>query len=232
MMPPFSGFQEDKEGRIPVPLAFFTELLPGIDNLAELKLTLYVFWRLARQEGRFRYLRMADIAADARFMHGLAAEPEARRACLEGALQGAVQRGTLLTAAVQLGERQETLCFLNSASGRAAVQAIQRGEWRTTGDAQLPVELTSEPPNIFGLYEAHIGPLTPLIADALREAEETYPPQWIEEAIRLAVEYNKRSWRYVAAILKRWQEEGRHEQTGRDSEKDRRRYADWEKRGS
>jgi DNA replication protein DnaD len=36
-----------------------------------------------------------------------------------------------------------------------------------------------------------------------------YPPQWIEAAIRQAVEYNKRNWRYVAGILRRWQTEGR-----------------------
>jgi DnaD/phage-associated family protein len=231
-MPSFHGFRDEKTGHISLPLAFFTDLLPGIDDLAELKLTLYVFWRLERVEGSFRYLRKADIAADARFMQGLAAEPEIAQACLDNALLRAIQRGTMLEAAVQLGARQEVLCFLNSPKGRAAVKAIEAGEWRTTGDVQMPVELTGEPPNIFGLYEAHIGPLTPMIADTLREAEDTYPPQWIEEAIRIAVEYNKRSWRYVAAILERWQEEGRHEQTGRDSEKDRRRYADWEKRDS
>ncbi len=94
---------------------------------------------------------------------------------------------------------------------------------------QLPVEVREDVPNIFRLYEDHIGPLTPMIADELRDAEETYPPEWIEDAIRMAVENNARSWRYVNAILVRWQEEGRDERTNRrDTEKDRRRYADWE----
>ncbi len=93
----------------------------------------------------------------------------------------------------------------------------------------MPVEVLPESVNIFRLYEENIGPLTPMIADTLRDAEESYPAQWIEEAIRLAVENNARSWRYVDAILSRWQEKGKDEREDRrDTEKARRRYAEWE----
>ena len=50
-------------------------------------------------------------------------------------------------------------------------------------------------PNIFSLYEQNIGLLTRLLAEELMEAEATYPEVWIEEAVRIAVESNKRSWR-------------------------------------
>jgi DNA replication protein DnaD len=64
-----------------------------------------------------------------------------------------------------------------------------------------------------------------MLADALRDAENSYPIAWIEEALSIAVKKNKRSWSYAAAILKRWQEEGRHEGKGQqDTEEDRRRY--------
>ncbi|MEX2431266.1 MAG: DnaD domain protein, partial [Dehalococcoidia bacterium] len=66
-----------------------------------------------------------------------------------------------------------------------------------------------EKPNVFALYEANIGLLTPMIADQLRDAEEAYPEEWIESAFHEAVEQNKRSWRYIAAILERWATEGR-----------------------
>ena len=86
-----------------------------------------------------------------------------------------------------------------------------------------------ESANIYRLYEENIGPLTPLIADTLRDAEENYSAEWIEEAIRLAVENNARSWRYVEAILRRWQDEGKDERKDRrDTEKVRRKYAEWE----
>ncbi len=68
-----------------------------------------------------------------------------------------------------------------------------------------------------------------MIAEELKEAESAYPAEWIEDALRIAVENNARSWRYASSILTRWKEKGRDERKNRrDTEKDRRRYADWE----
>ena len=229
-MKPFKGFAEGKQRLTPVPGPFFTELLPHIDHLGELKATLYIFWRLDRMEGAFRYLRQTDFTEDDSFMRGLHADPNQAGAALAEALKRCVQRGTLLEATITLDEEPERLYFLNSPKGRAALQAIARGDWRPSGDPSAPLDLSLDQPNIFQLYEGHIGLLTPMIADTLREAEETYSADWIEEAVRLAVENNVRRWSYVEAILRRWQEEGRHDQKdGRDTEKDRRRYAEgWE----
>jgi DnaD/phage-associated family protein len=125
-------------------------------------------------------------------------------------------------------DKPQILYFINSPRGRAAINAIENGEWRPTGDSQRPVEVVAQP-NIYRLYEENIGPLTPLIADALREAEATYPLQWIEDAIRISVENNVRNWRYTAAILERWQIEGRDERKDRqDTQKARRRYVEGE----
>jgi DnaD/phage-associated family protein len=68
-----------------------------------------------------------------------------------------------------------------------------------------------QPPtiNIFDLYEQNIGMIGPMIAEELKEAEKLYPPQWIEEAFKIAVTLNKRSWRYIARILERWASEGK-----------------------
>ena len=147
------------------------------------------------------------------------------------ALDAGVAHGALLNAVLPggRGEPAETYYFLNSERGRAAIEAIQRGEWRAPANLPGGPDLSLDHPNIYRLYEENIGPLTPMIAEALREAEQTYPMAWIEEAIRLAVEQNKRSWRYAAAILERWQQEGRDERKDRrDSETARRRYAEWD----
>jgi DNA replication protein len=50
---------------------------------------------------------------------------------------------------------------------------------------------------------------------------------WIAEAVRIAVERNVRSWRYIAAILERWKKEGRGEKKFSD-ENERRRYIEGE----
>ncbi|HNA54108.1 MAG TPA: DnaD domain protein, partial [Anaerolineales bacterium] len=46
-----------------------------------------------------------------------------------------------------------------------------------------------------------------------------YQAEWIAEAIGLAVENNKRNWKYIEAILKRWKEEGRAEKQDRRNDK-------------
>lgn len=228
-MPTFSGFPEGKITITGVPDLFFQELLPQIDNLAELKVTLYAFWRLNKVEGVFRYLTRVHFISDQVFIKGLGTTPEQAEATLDDALKRCVNRGTFLCAEVDTGSAQVVLYFVNSPKGRAAVQAINRGEWRPSQESIAPVEILSTPPNIYRLYEEHIGPLTPMIAESLREAENTYPPTWIEDAFRIAVENNVRRWSYIEAILKRWQEGGRDEQKDRrDSEKDRRRYVEGE----
>ena len=203
--------------------------MPFIDDLEEIKVTLYIFWRLERMEGVFRYLRCSDFIDDNRFMQGLDLDAQQAEVLLANALEKCVQRGTLLKANLELEEGPENFYFLNSPKGRAAVQAINRGDWKSSGDISAPLEFSLEQPNIFQLYEENIGPLTPLIADHLNDAEATFPPNWIEEAFRIAVENNVRRWNYIVAILTRWQEEGRDERKDRrDTEKDRRKYVEGE----
>jgi len=104
------------------------------------------------------------------------------------------------------------------------VRAIEAGRF-VPGDREYPIALVDERPNVFALYEQNIGPLTPLIGEQLRAAEQDYPPEWIEEAIRLAVERNARNWRYIAAILQRWEAEGKDRGvTQQPTQADRYRY--------
>jgi DNA replication protein len=227
-MTSFNGFKEGKTRFTPLPAQFFSELMPLIDNLDELKVTLYVFWQLDRMEGAFRYLERDDFAQDGQLMKSLGKNEKQAQAALDEALDRVVARGVLLKANYEYEGEQRCWYFLNSPKGRAAIEAINKGLWQPSETMRVPDSLNLERPNIFRLYEEHIGPLTPMISEALRDAEQTYPQVWIEDAFRIAVENNKRSWKYIEAILRRWQEGGRDEQNRRDSEKDRRRYAEWE----
>jgi DNA replication protein len=222
-MKKFKGFPPGKVRQVEIPAPFFSELLPLIDDLAELKVTLFCLWALRQKEGVYRYLRRRDFTDSKALMHGLAviqpdADPEA---ILDVALQRTIDRESLLCAEVSLDSGKEQLYFGNTVHGRAAVRQIKAGEW-TPGD---PVEILPERPNLYTLYEDNIGLLTPIIADSLKDAERTYPAHWLEEAVQEAVANNKRSWRYIQAILKRWETEGRsREISGRHAEQDGRRY--------
>jgi DnaD/phage-associated family protein len=229
----FAGFPEESANFIRIPDQFFRNLLPDIDDLDELRVTLFIIWRLEHMEGLFRYLRLSDLAKDSHLVQAIGPGPRKAKRNLEQALQKASARGSILMGEIPSKRSKDTLIFLNSPRGRAALDSIRRGDWRAVEQPNANIEITGERPNIFQLYEANIGALTPLIADALRDAEKTYPARWVEDAFRIALERNKRSWHYIEAILHRWQEGGRDDrkegQDRRDSEKAGRGYSDWEK---
>jgi DNA replication protein len=201
-MPKFSGFT-DRESFTRVPDSLFRTILPEVDDLDELKVTLYMLWRFEHMEGASRHLVPDDFK-------GVVADPTP-------ALENAARRGSLL-----LPEWQGKLrVYPNSPWGRAVAQAYSQGKGLTSqrqGESLPPLER----PNIFKLYEENIGPLTPLIAEALKAAEQEYPPEWLPEALEIAVKNNKRSWKYAEAILRRWKEEGHaKEQDRRDAKEHR-----------
>ena len=217
----FAGFPDGMRRATPIPNLFFSDLLPLIDNMAELKVTLYAFWALGQREGAVRYLRLTDFMNDPVLLKAMGG-PNIQSGVdelLDG-IERALARGTFLKVAVEGADGQMELYFLNTEKGRAAVDGISRGEWRPSPDDEQPITLLIERPNIFVLYEQNIGALTPMIAEELREAEKNYPPRWIEEAIKLAVTNNVRRWRYVQSILERWRVEGRKDALGqRDTQR-------------
>jgi DNA replication protein len=214
----FKGFPAGKNGTINVPIPFFSALLPLIDDLAELKLTVYCFWALQQREGFYRYMRLCELLEDKLFLEALDADPERAAQELHRALERATERGTLLHVVVPDAQTDDHLYFMNTERGRRAVAALERGDWQPGKAGQTPVATIVDQPNIFALYEQNIGPLTPMLSDMLRDAENTYPAGWIVEAMQIAVESNKRSWRYIEAILKRWITEGKPGQYNRSED--------------
>jgi DNA replication protein len=123
-MPIFLGFPTGKVHLTPIPAQFFTELLPQIDHLGELKVTLYAFWFLDRLEAPVRYLTYQDFAGDEILVQSLGGVD------LSDCLERATLRGTLLKVTLQSMGLENALYFLNTPRGRAAVEAIQSGTWR------------------------------------------------------------------------------------------------------
>ncbi len=203
-MKAFSGFPAGKVRSVSLPEPFFDDLLPLIDDLTELKVTLACLRLLSTKPGAVRWVTWSELEADRNLLRGLGAEGEAG---LEQGLQRAIARGTLLKA--QDSRSGEWLYFANTERGRAAVAAIGRGATPTT------VELAAGQPSVFRLYEQTIGPLTPLLADELREAEKDYPAAWIEDAFREAARQNTRSWAYVKKILQTRERRGKRDEAGK-----------------
>jgi DnaD/phage-associated family protein len=219
-MKPFSGFPQ-KMRLTPLPNIFFSQLLPHIDDITELKVTLHLFWVLYGKRGYPKFVTYGELLGDRLLMIGVGSE-----AALRSGLEGAVGRGTIIDLNLEQHGRTEKLYFLNTGSDSEARNRIERGEIDV---GVLPEEEpfiedmeTAEQPNIFTLYEENIGMLAPMIAEELKAAEQLYPVSWIDDAFREAVSRNKRNWKYIEAILKRWDSEGReYGASGRHSKADR-----------
>jgi len=225
----FSGFRATHSRMFSLPAAFVDDLLPLIDHLGELQVTLFCMYAVQQREGRFRYLLRADLSNSPALLGALATACPGLppQEALDDALDRSVGRGSLLVAQVQAadGEDAVTLYFVNGPAGRAAIEQIARGGW-TPGDDGRPVDILPERPTIYRLYEENIGPLTPMIAESLKDAELEYSAAWIADAIRIAVEQNARSWRYIQSVLERWRKEGRtpHETAPGSDEQDGQRF--------
>ena len=74
----FPAFRQT--GRHADPNLFFSDLLPMVDNLAELKVTLHLFWLIAGGR-RLRYARLDELVNDERLLVGLAASPLPEAVC-------------------------------------------------------------------------------------------------------------------------------------------------------
>jgi len=213
-MSKFSGFPSKMEFT-PVPNPFFSGPLTEISDVAELKTTLFVLAVLYRKRGYPRFVTCHELEDNTSLMRALKNQEVPPEKALKRALEQATERGTLLHLSMKKDETAQDIYLLNTEQNREVLPKIESGEFEVKGlkISGLAITEVREPPDIFTLYEENIGMLTPLVAEELKEAEKLYPKGWIRDAISEAVSLNKRSWRYIEAILERWSSEGRTDGT-------------------
>lgn len=219
----FSGFPSRPE-YVPIPKVFFSDILPAIEDPAELAVSLHLFRLLAARRGYPRAVPEQEVLSDRALGSGLSGRDQAGAAAR--GLEAALARGTFIRAATPEGHGW---VLLNTESDRRAAAAIAQGLVPAGGGAKAPIAYVQpQTRDIFSLYEQVVGLLSPIIAERLQEAENEYPAEWVEEAFRLAGEHNKRSWRYVETILERWKAEGKDDgKPGRNPPAKRVDYSGW-----
>ncbi len=172
-------------GFVSLPDSLFTQVMPAIQNLAELKVVLYVAHMILREQQPSTYHSERSVTYGELKSEISRLLPDLSQETLRQALDSAVEHGALSRSTSNVNEVLEDVYSLTIDSGETPAV------------------------NIFALYEQNIGIITPMIAEELKEANKVYPPEWIEEAFKEAVALNKRSWRYIARILERWASEGK-----------------------
>jgi DnaD/phage-associated family protein len=196
---PQQGFAFDQTKNLAVPADFLRSLAQSpLDRVAVL-MVLNLFDLLGSADNLAVESSVMLEAAELLF--------DGQKETCEHALAQTIQTGFILSYE---DEQNQKVYFLpGTPQGRKWHERLNSGQEKLDGGqviSKLPLE---EHPNIFRLYEANIGPLTPIMAEMLKEDDAEYPYEWIEAAVAEAVERNKRSWRYVRAILNAWKERGR-----------------------
>lgn len=190
--PAFPGFEE-RARSVPVPAPLLGEMLAEIADDAELRCVLRFLWHQAQVPGSPKRVPAERMRTDGVLLAALGSEER-------------VERGVRLALGHGLLIEADGWLLLNTPQNRRSAGRLERAPETTTAAPSA-----AERPNVFQCYEENIGMLTPMIADELMDAEKAYPVGWVEDAIREAVASNARSWRYIAAVLERWQKEGRGE---------------------
>ncbi len=132
----FAGFPSGKNPFVPIPEVFFTQVLPEIEDSAELKITLHLFWLLAQKQGNPRCTSDRELLMDATLLHSLKrrGDPRPAEERLRQGLEQAVARGTVLRIHLKLvsegrdGAETITWYFFNTPRSRKVVAELQGGE--------------------------------------------------------------------------------------------------------
>jgi DNA replication protein len=194
----------------PIPNPLLARWLEEVDDLNEIKVTLRAIWLLHRKKGSPRPLRPDELSSDRTISAALKMAGAELEEAIRAALDQSVRRGVLLRARPAEGPE---MYFLNTETERRAIarwypapDLADRQEPRETWPVGAP---TAPRSRVFAVYEENIGPLTPILAERLAEAQAEHGDEWVIDAISVAVENNARRWSYAAAVLDRWANEGR-----------------------
>ena len=212
---------------VKVPETVFNRLLEQIASLSEMQCVLRMIYLSKENKGINRHKRPAhsvtleELLTDKLLVKIFSSKGIDPSAEIEKSAKLIVQHGIFTLGksmpsqdslpefahSCQPDMKHETLFILNIKTFTDKQQDIVHH--KHTNPQKLHMD-SLDKPNIYGLYEDNIGMLNPIIAELLKDAEQTYPQTWIEEAFTEAIARNKRNWKYIAAILKNWEREGKN----------------------
>ena len=213
---------DQNSGNVSLSLSVLNRLLPQLQDADEIKLMLFLLCEETRHEGHIFYLTSSQVYQSKDLQQWIGDDETYNR--INKSLSALIDTERLLYY-YEKSIIDEPLIFLNDQKGQLALETLKAEEWRTMPTDHQFARPLSDEKNVFQLYEENIGALTPLLAEDLATAQAEYPQAWIKDAIHIAVQNNARSWRYIDTILRAWQKEGKHDQSGRDSQTNQRKPA-------
>ena len=123
----FTGFPARMEFT-PVPNVFLSRVLPQMNDIAEIRVTLHLFAAIYRKRGHPRFVTRGELLGDAGLVAGLREEGQRPEDVLRRALDNAAERGTVIRLVLDANGGTEEVYFVNGEAERRAVSQIQNGE--------------------------------------------------------------------------------------------------------
>ncbi len=199
------GFS-DKTKYLGLPVTIFSEIIENIEDITDFKILLRLIYLTQTKKGKFQFCTIDELLADRILMRTLQKKyPQSDK---NEIIENSLKKLLVLELIIKIIQKpnNSTAYLLNTKFNRSNPHQVQTDSPETL----LPWEGDELTPNIFTLYEQNISTLTPIIAEKLREAEEIYPSDWINEAFSEAVKNNKRNWAYISSILTKWNIQGKY----------------------
>ncbi len=206
----FDGFASGAPAT-PLPQALLRDLAPQMTDPAELVVTLYAVEALARVRRFPRLIARAELQQSRPLIETLASLCPNREvdAAFSDGIEAAIQRGTLISGRSQRDDAEHgwiDWIALNDHDGRRAMSAT------AAMPSPTPAPRGREPlaSGAASIWQDAFGRAVPtILADELIAAESRYGVDWLRDAFREAAANDVRNWRYVCAILERWESDGR-----------------------
>lgn len=199
--------------RLEIPERFFSEVLPSITNISELKTSLVILNEIGIRQKKDQCLSYSNIKELEQFASIETAENQTLVQLIDLTLRNLVQLGVVFSRSSEVGSADpEEIYFLDDLEGHTLSENLKFG----IVSPNVTVDNPKRDTTIFDLYEKIIGIIPGAqIAQELMEAEKTYPAQWIEDAFDEAVAQDVRRWAYIRAILASWSNGGRGNYDGK-----------------
>jgi DNA replication protein len=192
----FQGFPSHSRFT-PIPDLFINQISGELNHKA-LRLMLIAFNLMYLKKGFPRYLSLDEFTSHPAILD---------ISDYEYILKQLVEYGLLLEVNIANGS---VVYVINNAEGQKTLPHIKNGEYKIQESSIIPPgAVAASVPDIFTTYEQNIGLITPLVAEELKDALAAYREDWIRDAIKEAVNLNKRNWKYIRRILERWSTEGK-----------------------
>lgn len=202
--PTFAGFPGRGARYTAVPDLFFSRLLGEIEDAAELRALLFVFWRLRGKQGDGHFVTLSELAGIPAVLGAFGTTVDGARGALRTALESGARRGTLIEVVVAAEGVSEQVYFLNTPADAERARRVREGDLRLRFGPRRVAELPRRPRRYHALWEARLGLLTPDLARQLDAAVAQHGEARVLQVIEAAADSAERPWSYLRSSLERW----------------------------